>query len=107
MNRWKIPDELEREVRARDTHCVYCRVLFRSAPGQGSHESWEHIVNDATIRTPENIARCCRSCNSSKSTRLLADWLGSDYCRQRGISDESVADVVKRALKTQTRPISN
>jgi hypothetical protein len=26
MNRWRIPEWLEREVRQRDTDCVYCRV---------------------------------------------------------------------------------
>ncbi len=107
MNRWKIPAEVETEVRARDTHCVYCTVLFGSRSGKGSFASWEHIVNNASIRTPENIALCCHSCNSSKGTRLLADWLGSNYCVQRGISGESVADVVKRALKSQTRPLSD
>jgi hypothetical protein len=51
----------------------------------------------------ENIALCCRSCNSSKGQKLLADWLGSEYCRRRGIDSERVADVVKRALESHLR----
>jgi len=101
VNRWKIPADLESEVRARDTHCVYCGSLFGSRPGKGSLESWEHIENNAGIRTPENIALWCRSCIASKGARLLADWLGSNYCVQRGISAESVADVVKHALRVK------
>jgi len=99
MNRWNIPDGLEREVIERDRRCVYCGVAF--AP-QGTrrrdHPSWEHIVNDARIVTRENIARCCVGCNASKGTKDLAEWLASTYCGMRGITRESVAAVVRAAL---------
>ena len=97
INRWNIPDWLEREVRGRDARCVYCRAEFGSS--HGSAASWEHIVNDATIVTRENIALCCVSCNASKGTRLLSDWLDSDYCRRRGITRDTVAEVGRRALE--------
>ena len=101
-NRWRIPDWLELEVRQRDRECVYCRVpLLDSAPADGTREAvatWEHIVNDARIVTRENIARCCASCNASKGTKALAVWIESAYCRRRGISAETVAEVVRRAL---------
>ena len=61
--------------------------------------TWEHIVNDASIRTRENIARCWASCNSSKGTRKLSQWIESPYCKRRGIGPETVADIVKHALK--------
>jgi len=98
MNRWNIPHWLEKEVVERDRHCVYCRIPFGSGTGKGSYASWEHIVNDAKIVTRENISLCCRSCNSSKGAKLLATWLDSIYCKQRGITSESVADIVKSAL---------
>ncbi len=98
MNRWNIPKWLEAEVRRRDTACIYCGVVFGSVDGHGSRPSWEHIVNDARIITRENIAICCRSCNSSKGTRALANWLASPYCQRRGISRETVAKIVKKAL---------
>jgi hypothetical protein len=101
LNRWNIPDWLEKEVVARDKYCVYCGVLFGSMPGKGSLASWEHIVNDARIITRESIALCCRSCNSSKGTKALVDWLRSEYCQRRGINRESVAEVVKHALENQ------
>ena len=43
MNRWNIPDEMEKEIIIRD-----------------------------------NIARCCSSCNSSKGTKKLSDWINSE-----------------------------
>ena len=102
MNRWRIPDWLEREVRQRDTDCVYCRTpLLETLPADRSRKSvatWEHIVNDARIVTRENIARCCAPCNSSKGTKPLSVWLASIYCSRRGIGRDTVADVVKHAL---------
>ncbi len=102
MNRWNIPDSLEREVRDRDQHCVYCDVEFAlPAHTRRSIATWEHIVNDARTITRENIARCCLACNSSKGTKTLSDWLESNYCKKRGITRDTVAEVVMRALSCQ------
>ena len=35
MNKWKIPDWLEREVKDRDRHCVYCRAELGSSKETG------------------------------------------------------------------------
>ena len=103
MNRWGIPDWLETAVQLRDKQCVYCRVSLiglRDASGpRGSVATWEHIINDAEIITLANIARCCASCNSSKGTKKLTAWLESEYCRRRGIGPDTVADVVREALR--------
>jgi len=102
MNNWNIPDWLEIEVKARDRKCVYCRTEFGPAKvSRKSTATWEHIINDAKIITRKNIARCCFSCNSSKGTKKLADWLESDYCKNRGITKDSVAEVVRQALVSQ------
>ena len=99
MNRWNIPNWLEQEVISRDRHCVYCGVEFLpSSETKGSKPSWEHIVNDAGIVTSDNIARCCLACNSSKGTKELAAWLHSKYCKKKGITEETVAKVVRKAL---------
>lgn len=99
MNRWGIPNEVEFNVKARDTKCVYCAIEF-STTGQSrcSKPSWEHIVNDIKLNGEDNIAICCVSCNSSKGSKLLQDWLKSDYCLKKGIDANSVADVVKKVL---------
>jgi hypothetical protein len=98
VNRWNIPVWLEREVRERDTSCVYCGASFASAASRRSRPSWEHIVNDATIVTPENIALCCIGCNASKGPKPFTSWLQSRYCLARGITPRSVAPVVRAAL---------
>lgn len=103
MNNWGIPGWLEEEVRARDKTCVYCGIrLIEKMPSSGPRKAvatWEHIINDASIVTRENIARCCVACNASKGTKKLSDWLASTYCRKRGIDRDTVADVVKKALQ--------
>jgi len=99
VNRWKIPDWLEQEVLVRDTACVYCGIsFFLPAPSRGSRPAWEHIINDAKIIGRENIARCCMSCNASKGARALQAWLQSNYCKRKGISEETVAEVVRSVL---------
>ena len=99
MNRWNIPNWLEREVIARDRSCVYCGVEFTEQSASRRYRpSWEHIINDARIITRENIARCCIGCNASKGTKNLLEWLQSKYCTTRGISRESVASIVRSSL---------
>src|SRR4051812_37970161 len=99
MNRWNIPDWLEREVVERDRCCIYCGVDFLArGAARRNRPSWEHIVNDARIITRENIARCCIGCNASKGAKSLRDWLEAEYCKTRGITGASVASVVRSFL---------
>lgn len=104
MNYWGIPDWLEKEVKERDKTCVYCGVkLIQQMPPGGPRKAvatWEHIINDENIITRENIARCCAACNSSKGTKKLSDWIQSSYCKERGINQHTVAEVVRKALNT-------
>jgi hypothetical protein len=103
MNRWGIPEWLEKEVKERDNFCVYCGIkMVESTSLRGSRKNvatWEHIINDATIINRDNIALCCASCNSSKGTKTLSDWLKSKYCEKHGINIDTVSEVVKNALK--------
>jgi hypothetical protein len=103
MNHWGIRDWLEREVKERDKNCVYCGTqMLEQMPPRGPRkaaETWEHIINDSSIGTRENIARCCGACTSSKGTKKLSEWLQSSYCKRRGISKDTVAKVVKEALR--------
>ena len=91
-NNWNIPDWLEEEVRHRDKLCVYCGVEFTPASvSRRSAASWEHIINDASLISRENIALCCCECNSSKGQKELSGWLESYYCKREGITAGSVA----------------
>jgi hypothetical protein len=107
MNPWRIPDWLEREVRGRDKACVYCGIaMIEQMPSRGPRgaaATWEHIINDATVVTRENIARCCVACNASKRTRPLVEWIESRYCKERGITADTVAETVKTALRASNR----
>ncbi|WP_082081283.1 HNH endonuclease [Methylocucumis oryzae] len=98
-NNWNIPNWLEKEVRQRDRSCVYCGVQFTPAQvSRKSSASWEHIINDETIINRENIALCCCGCNASKGQKQLSEWLQSKYCKERGITANSVAPVIKLAI---------
>jgi len=103
MNRWGIPKWLEEKIRARDKTCVYCGVPLLEVVSAGSSRramaTWEHIINDASIVTGENIARCCAACNSSKGTKALPDWIHSNYCKKNGINEHTVAVIVRKALR--------
>jgi hypothetical protein len=103
MNPWGISPELERQIRARDKKCVYCGVhMIQEMPRRGPRvavATWEHIINDATIKTLHNIARCCVACNSSKGAKALSAWIASAYCKKRGITKATVAQVLRQTLR--------
>ncbi|MBU1196135.1 MAG: HNH endonuclease [Proteobacteria bacterium] len=100
MNNWNIPDWIEKEVRERDKVCVYCGCDFTSAKvSKKTAASWEHIINDASIINRKNIALCCCGCNASKGQKKLSDWLESKYCKEKGITPNSVAQIIKQAIK--------
>lgn len=98
-NNWNIPSWLEGEVRSRDKTCVYCGTAFTSPKvSKKTASSWEHIINEETIVTRENIALCCCGCNASKGQKEFFVWLQSKYCVERGITEESVAPIIKKAI---------
>lgn len=100
-NNWNIPDWLENEVRERDKTCVYCGVKFTPYNiSRKTAASWEHIINDINIVNIDNIVLCCCGCNSSKGQKQLSVWLKSDYCKNRGINEHTVASVVKKAIES-------
>ncbi|AHW58871.1 hypothetical protein SAMN05444285_13754 [Draconibacterium orientale] len=107
-NRWGIPKEIEEIVRERDTSCVYCGIEFKTGEDSRKRKpSWEHIINDIRINGIDNIALCCMSCNASKGSKLLEDWLKSDYCKKNNITVDSVDEVVKMAIKKPPRLKNN
>ena len=98
-NRWGIPKQVEDIVKERDKTCVYCRVEFNKEDNSRKYRpSWEHIINDIRINGIDNIALCCMSCNSSKGSKPLKEWLKTDYCQRKGINYDAVAEVVRKAL---------
>jgi len=51
------------------------------------------------INPPFNHSQTVVSCNASKGAKLLEVWLESDYCKKKEITVESIASVVKKAIK--------
>ncbi len=99
-NRWGIPKEVEVIVIKRDLACVYCGISFNdSDQNRRTRKTWEHIINDIRINGTENIALCCGSCNASKGSKKLEDWLKSNYCETKKIKKDTVSDVVKTHLE--------
>ncbi|RRQ50125.1 MULTISPECIES: HNH endonuclease [Maribacter] len=102
-NRWGIPKDVEDFVKQRDKNCVYCGQEFLEQPESRKHKpSWEHIVNDVRITGTDNISLCCLSCNASKGAKSLEEWFQSDYCNRNNINVNSVALVVKEAVKKRS-----
>jgi len=105
MNRWRIPGWREKEVKDRDKACIYCGIqMIEQMPESGLRKAvatWEYIINDASIVTRGNIARCCFACNANKGKKKLSDWMKSNYCKKRGINKDTVAEIVKRALRVE------
>lgn len=96
-NKWGIPLEVEVLVLSRDKACIYCGCNFDDSI-RSKKKSWEHIVNDINIATVENIALCCVGCNASKGSKPLAIWVYSENAKRRGITEFTLADIVKNAL---------
>lgn len=100
MNRWNIPPHVEHEVLARDLDCAYCRSAFSEPDGPyRARPSWEHVINDLSLVAADNIVLCCVGCNASKGARPIEQWLSSKYCRERGITLDSVSATVRRVLE--------
>lgn len=99
-NSWGIPKDIEDAVLERDKYCVYCGCEFGSE--RSKKKSWEHIINDIRITTLDNIALCCVGCNASKGNKELESWFYSNNAKKRGISTETIAEVIKIALKIGT-----
>jgi hypothetical protein len=107
MNRWNIPDDLEKKIRKRDKLCVYCRTKLREYPHTSgvprNKATWEHINNN-DLRSAINVVRCCGACNSSKGTKKLLDWFESEYCKKRDINKKKVRAAVKNWLRDYVTP---
>jgi len=101
-NRWGIPQEVEDIILQRDLKCVYCNIEFSNI-SRKSRQTWEHIINDIRINNSDNIALCCCSCNASKGSRTLENWLESNYCKSKQISKETVAPIVKKHLEMNNK----
>jgi 5-methylcytosine-specific restriction endonuclease McrA len=96
-NTYGISEKVEKEIRARDKKCVYCRISMKQSKG-ASGATIEHFNNDGPLKKKYNVAICCRGCNSSKGTKKLLVWFQTTYWSRNSISKESVAKPVKEYI---------
>lgn len=104
-NAYGISEQDEREVRARDKACVYCRVLMKQHPHamHATGATIEHFNNDAHLKEKYNLAICCRRCNSSKGTKRLSAWFKTPYCCEKKINEETVLKPAKEFTRRFAR----
>jgi hypothetical protein len=100
-NRYGISEQDEREIRARDKRCVYCRTLLKQYPHamSASGATIEHFNNNGPFTKKYNVAICCRRCNSSKGTMSLSAWFKTVYCRGEKINNKTVLRRVKEYMR--------
>ncbi|MBK9047542.1 MAG: HNH endonuclease [Bacteroidetes bacterium] len=80
---------------------MYCGISFsNSVFTHKTKPTWEHIINVIKIKGTDNIVLCCASCNSSKGSKLLEDWLAGKYCSTK-------RELQKKMLRRQIRNILN
>src|SRR5690349_18174261 len=104
MNRFGIPADIERQLRTRDTRCVYCSKEFSDA-SQRDKPTIEHFNENPPFHWRDGVregglAICCWSCNSSRGQKTLPDWFRSPYCINHNppIDLNSVAEPVRKYL---------
>lgn len=101
-DRYGLPESVVTRVRERDRRCVYCHKEMVPPSLTSPRRDWatiEHLNHLPPWDNPETIAICCGSCNSSRGKKPLLTWLESAYCRERSISQTTVAEPVRRYLE--------
>jgi 5-methylcytosine-specific restriction endonuclease McrA len=102
-NKYGVPEEDEKEIRARDKTCVYCHISMKGFPHSmgSSGATIEHLNNDGPFDKQSNLVICCRSCNSSRGNKNLLDWFKAAYCIEKNINEETVAEPVKEYIRLE------
>ena len=102
MNQYGLPKKKLDEIRKRDTKCVYChKKMFDPSDGDfcGDWATIEHLNHLPPWDNPTTVAICCGSCNSSRGKKKLPDWFESEYCEERNINVQTVAEPAKEYLR--------
>ena len=117
-NHFKIPDEVELEIREQYKSCAYCgkEMIF---PWRGDNRRDSATIEHLSEKRPfywgelyrgrklskEGLVICCGSCNSSRGRKKLRKWFKKPYCknpggeRRRIIDENSVAKSVKEYIR--------
>ncbi|MSR87920.1 MAG: hypothetical protein EXS69_02035 [Candidatus Zambryskibacteria bacterium] len=112
-NTFGIPEEVEQKIRHRDKVCVYChKTMIYPCVGinQCDWATIEHFREEGPFYwwdglKEEDLAICCKSCNSSRRRNKLLDWFQKPYCTdpKRNINEKTVAEPVKEYIRKNER----
>lgn len=103
-NKYGLPVQELVSARQRDKVCVYCAKEMRDTISNTSRNDWatiEHLHRLEPWNDSTWIAYCCYSCNCSRGDKKLREWFKKQYCLERNINEESVAQIVQDYLATQ------
>lgn len=101
-NKYGIPEDELKKIRARDKVCVYCRKAMIDPGTSGWRGDWatiEHLNYLPPWNDPTTVVICCWSCNSSRGNKKLPDWFKASYCMKKNINEKTVAEPVKRYIR--------
>ena len=108
-NKYGIPEEDEKEIRARDKTCVYCHKKMQKPQKGVSRCDWatiEHLNFDGPFYRKDglqkkDLAICCFSCNASRGKKKLEDWFKAPYClgKDKKIDETTVTKPVKEYFR--------
>ena len=102
-NKYGIPNKDEEEIRARDKICVYCRKTMKAYPNTkgtpGDKATIEHLNFAPPFYWTDGLKKsdlviCCGSCNASRGKKELLNWFKKQYCLDRNINKDTVAEPV-------------
>jgi hypothetical protein len=113
-NKFRIPENVLSEIRARDKACVYCRktmIYPYLSKSSADCATIEHLNFDGPFYWSDglqahDIVICCGTCNSSRGAKKLTDWFKTQYCIDRNISADTVAAPVRSYLQRQNGYLS-
>ncbi len=101
MNNYGLDEIQLASLRERDTNCVYCHkqmIYPWDSSNRGNSATIEHLNHLPPWDNIETVAYCCGSCNSSRGPKTHEEWFKSEYCLERQINSDLVAEVVKLYL---------
>ncbi|MCU4462941.1 HNH endonuclease [Acinetobacter pittii] len=87
---------MEKLVLERDKDWVHCGCEFGT---KKSKKVMGTIIHDIKITMLDNIALCCVGFNVSKGNKELSNWLYYENAHKRGITSDTIAEVIRVALK--------
>lgn len=97
-NKYGIDPKVLDEIRRRDQSCVYCGVFMPAWKDRKNHSDFatiEHVYPPGN--DPTWVSFCCNACNL-RHKMPLPEWFKTEYCREKGINEKTVADIIKKFL---------